>query len=204
MSRIEDIAGMMAGILSISVLTSFTAYASHLDPEFRLFYSYLSDLGVGPGGWWFNTGIILASSFGMIFVVLGLRPSLSKSISREMGVSFACIMCLFGILAGIFTEDDYVLHTIASWGVFISMGVALGFFTYALRIDDPLGEMVTQVTELFLAGCIVLFILGANPVGETVTVALIMVWISMIIVARGKQVLEGDEKVAMASGLTSH
>jgi hypothetical membrane protein len=189
---VRSIMGVGSGLLALLSIAVLTTLAAMRDPEFVLFESWLSDLGVGPGAAWFNTGIIIGSALGIPFALLGLRPALPATLSADLGTAMFCIACGFGILAGVYTEEAYDAHIAATWGTFICLWVALGLVSYSLNQGHPLGRWFTELTESVLVVGVIIFVLGGNPLGETVEAVLLGIWLITFSAARTRQLAEGE------------
>jgi hypothetical membrane protein len=173
----SNLFGLFFGFLTVAIILVSILIAASLDPGFVFFRDWLSELGDGPGAIEFNSGLILAGIFGVGFSFLGLRPILAPSLSREIGTIFMCTACISAIFVGIYPITYHDEHTVASLGSFISVGIALLFIAYALGIDDPLGRRLTDLTRSVFVLYLILFLLAANPIGETLSMIILGVWL---------------------------
>jgi hypothetical membrane protein len=173
----SNLFGLFFGILTVAIILASMLIAASLDPDFVFFRDWLSELGDGPGAFEFNSGLILGGVFGIGFSFLGLRPILEPSLSREVGTIFMCTACISAIFVGIYPITYHDEHTVASLGAFISVGIALLFIAYALGIDHPLGRWLTELTRSVFVLFLILFLLAANPIGETLTMIILGVWL---------------------------
>ena len=187
--RSSDIVGVLCGALALLVLLVMYLLAVSSDADYGLWDNYLSELGVGPGADYFNGGIICACSLGAVFALFGLRPALTPSISREVGVGLFLLACAFGILAGVYTMNDFEAHGIATWGTFVSLWTSLIFISYALHIDDPLGRRMTELSQSLVVAGVLLVVFGSNPLGEVLIVVLLGIWLVTFSYLRLVQVL---------------
>lgn len=187
MNRSLEVAGTACGILGPAAFLTLYIVAMAGDPGYTFFGNYLSDLGVGPAAWAFNSAVIVAGALGVAFALLGLRPALEPGISSLVGVATVVVGSVFLILVGVFTEDAGHLHVVVSLGFFGSMEIGLFFLSYSLYMTDAMGKPATAITEVAFAVGVLLFAFGFNPQTETVSVLLIIVWCIAIATIRLKQ-----------------
>ena len=177
MREIRQLIGLMFGILTVTIITGSIWIASVRSPDFLFFRDWISDLGDGPGAAVFNMGLMVGCVFGVLFSFLGLGRVLKHSLSRDIGTMMMSIACVFGILVGIFPITYPDEHTVAAYGAFISLGVALLFVSYSLGLDDPLGKRTTEFTKSVFVIYLILFIVAPNPIGETLSLLVLGIWI---------------------------
>lgn len=146
------------------------------DPDYTFFENYLSDLGVGAAAWAFNSAVIIAGGLTILFAILAMRPVLGGGIFTDLAVGFTVVGAVFLILVGIYTEDYEGLHYIVSVGFFLSMQVALLFYSLSMYRSPVLGKDVTWFTVAVLALGAVLIAKGFDPQTETVAVLAIVLW----------------------------
>ncbi len=170
--RIGAICGLVAPI-SFLVLYGI---AMANDPYYTFFENYLSDLGVGPAAWAFNSAVIIAGALTIPFAILAIRPALGEGLPSTLAVVFTVVGAIFLILVGILTEDYGNAHYLVSVGFFMSMLVALSLYSWTLRSSHAFGEPVTWLTWGVFALGVVLTVMGFDPRTETVAVLSIVLW----------------------------
>ena len=170
------------------VFLALYVIAASQDPEYTFMDDYLSDLGVSPGAWAFNSGVMIAGVSMFLFSVLGLMPILPKGLFDRAGGTLFALSGVFLVNVGIFTEDAGDVHLFISYAFFLTVLASLGVLSAAMYRDRPLGDSTFLVTVgLFCAGLIMVLVLGANPFTETVAVMMIMAW---GLVVPGLQILQ--------------
>ncbi len=177
--RIGAICGLVA---PISFLVLYGIAVAN-DPYYTFFENYLSDLGVGPAAWAFNSAVILAGALTIPFAILAIRPALGKGVPSTLAVVFTVVGAIFLILVGILTEDYGDAHKFVSVGFFMSMLVALSFYSWTLRSSHAFGEPVTWLTWGVFALGVILTVMGFDPRTETVSVLSIVLWGLVVAVA---------------------
>ncbi len=168
--------GTICGLLGPTVFMALYVVAMANDPDYTFFENYLSDLGVGAAAWAFNSAVIIAGCLTIPFAILAVRPVLGGGIIVDMAVGFTVVGAVFLILVGIYTEDYEGQHYIVSVGFFMSMQVALLFYSLSLYRAPVLGKGVTWFTVAAFALGTVLIAMGFNPQTETVAVLVIVLW----------------------------
>jgi hypothetical membrane protein len=151
--------------------------AASQDPEYIFLESYLSDLGVGPGAWAFNAGVMIAGAMLLVFAVLGLSAKLPADAISRAGTALLALAGIFLVNVGIFTEDAGDTHLVMSYAFFITLLVSLGVLAVAMYRDRRLGNVPLFATVgSFIAGLALALVFGATPFTETLAVLLIIAW----------------------------
>ena len=168
--------GTICGILAPTVFMALYVVAMANDPDYTFFENYLSDLGVGAAAWAFNSAVIIAGGLTIPFAILAVRPLLGGGIIADMAVGCTIVGADVTVPVGIYTEDYEGQHYIVSIGFFMSMQVALLFYSLILYRAPVLGREVTWFTVAAFALGMVLIALGFIPQTETLAVLVIVLW----------------------------
>ena len=168
--------GVYAGLVSPIVFAVLYTIAALNDPEYEYFRNYLSDLGVGNMAAFFNAAVLIAGGLTIPFALLAIRPALAGGIAALAAVVLTVVGGMFLMLVGVFTEDAADLHTIVSYGFFMTMLMALFCYSWTLHFSNALGRPMTHITQAVFALGVVLVVLGFGPGTETVAVLSILVW----------------------------
>lgn len=168
--------GASFGFLGILVFLVMYSIAMSSDNEYTFFENYLSDLGVGPGAWAFNSGLIITGLLLALFSIFGLgsvmgRDRLARATIALLILSGALLM---GI--GIFNEDFKPHHYIFSVSYFLTFLATLVVATASLLRTRALGlsgVVVSAGASVFGA---LLLPMGGNPESETMAVLAMVVW----------------------------
>lgn len=151
--------------------------AASQDPEYTFLENYLSDLGVGPGAWAFNSALMISGAMLSLFAVFGLSAALPAETVSRTGGALLALAGVFLANVGLFTEDAGDTHLFLSYAFFITTFISFGVLTLAMHRDRRLGPVPLYVTGgLFLSGLVMILALGADPFTETVSVLMIMAW----------------------------
>jgi len=168
--------GILSGLVAPIIFTIFYGIAMSQDPNYTFLENYLSDLGVGPGAWAFNSGLMITGILLVSFAIFGLRQTLPRHWTITIAVAVASVSGLFLVSIGVFTEDAGDIHGLVSYGFFISALVAVGFLSEGLYRTKALGWLGLGVSLIvFLAG-LNLVLMGGTPAVETAAVIMILVW----------------------------
>jgi len=168
--------GVLSGLVAPVIFMILYGIAMSRDPNYTFLENYLSDLGVGPGAWAFDSGLIIAGILLVSFAVFGLRQALPKYWTITVAVAFASMSGLFLVSIGVFTENAGDIHGLVSYGFFISALVAVGFLSEGLYRTKALGWLGLGVSLIvFLVG-LNLVLMGGTPAVETAAVIMILVW----------------------------
>lgn len=155
---------------------AFYALAMSMDPGYTFFDDYLSDLGVGPGAWAFNTGVVGAGLLLVAFAAFGLRGVLGAGLLPRSGAALFALSGTFLVNVGIFTEDAGDTHTFFSFAFFITSLASFGVLAASLYRGRPLGTPIFVATAVTFVVGVLLLPFGASPATETVAVLLIVSW----------------------------
>ena len=176
MARTVSDVGVACGFLAPLVFMALYLVAVAGDPTYEFFGNYLSDLGVGPAAWAFNSAVVIAGALMVPFALFGIWPRLGGGIAAGLAVVLTVMGGAFLMMVGIFTEDSGDTHYVVSVGFFLSMEAALLFYSWTLHFSHALGREMTSFTQGVFALGVVLIAMGFNPQTETVAVLMLVVW----------------------------
>jgi len=169
--------GLMSGLLSAAVFLILYSVAALSDPDYVFYEDYLSDLGVGPAAWAFNSAVMIAGGLIVVFSLFGLRSVLGSGSLNQVAVALLSGAGVLLFFIGVFTEDAGDVHLFFSLAFFLTLLIALGVLSAALYRASPLGTGGTAVTlATFLFGVSVALSMGANPQSETLAVLAAVAW----------------------------
>lgn len=180
-------AGAAFGLLAVASFSVLYTVAATQDPGYTFLENYLSDLGVGPAAWAFNSALMLSGALIFAFSILGLYPVLGGSVPARAACALLAVAGTLLVNVGIFTEDYGDTHFGFSIAFFLTLLAALGALTYAFHLTDALGRPGTAVSGAAFAFGLVLLVMGIGPFTETLAVLAAMAWgtaVSMMMLAR--------------------
>lgn len=148
------------------------------DTDYVLFESYLSDLGVGPGAWAFNSGVVLSGSLLAAFAVGGFSSYLGVNNMMKAGAALLAVSGMFLVGVGIFTEDAGDAHLLVSYAFFVAAFTSFGLFTVARFLAKRLlADAFLFVNACsFAIGLMVVALFGPDPMAETIAVFSLLAW----------------------------
>ena len=117
-SRRNSILISLAGISGVtgSTLPLIMILASTiLEKSFSWNRNALSDIGISPLAWLFNTALVVGGLLNLLFA-FGLRSYLSKARWSKIGVSLIIVSSISLTLVGVFTEDYLIIHALVALG----------------------------------------------------------------------------------------
>jgi len=112
----------VAGVLFFIAATQFVlglSIAEALYPGYSISTNYISDLGVGPSSMVFNMSIFLLGLLSIIGIYF-----LYRAYNLKMIIILFTIAAVAAMGVGIFTEDNLLMHTLASVFVFLFSGLS--------------------------------------------------------------------------------
>lgn len=186
--------GAACGVLSVVVFSVLYAIAATGDPGYAFLENYLSDLGVGPAAWAFNSALLLSGALMLAFSLLGMHPLLGKALPSRAGVALLAAASVLLMNVGIFTEDSGDTHFAFSIAFFLTLLAALGVLAYAFHRTGALGRLGTAVSASAFAFGLVLLAVGINPFSETLAVLSALVWGGVVSALMFLRARHGDVK----------
>lgn len=176
MRPFHPLLGASFGLLSCISFLVLYGTAVAIDPGYDFFEDYLSDLGVGPGAWAFNSAVISAGILVALFAVLGIGQLLPRGGLSKAGVSLLAASGILLVSIGVFTEDFGGLHTTVSFAFFVALEAAMATVTFALHRTNALGRTGWSISAIVSLLGIGVGISGTGPASETVAVLLALSW----------------------------
>lgn len=168
--------GTVCGLLAVVSFSVLYAVAASQDPGYAFLENYLSDLGIGPGAWAFNSALMLSGALIVVFALAGLRPLLGRSLPARAGPALLAAAGALLVNVGIFTEDYGDTHLGFSLAFFLTLLGALGVLAYALNATGALGKAGTGATATAFVFGLVLLVAGIGPFTETLAVLTALAW----------------------------
>lgn len=146
----RKIAGLLLFLATAQFFVGLMIAAARY-PGYSIADNFISDLGVGPAAFIFNSSVILAG-----VLVLGATFSLYQVFTSRVLTAVAIVAGAGFIGVGVFTEDFPLLHSLFSLVAFISLGlfalVAAVFVRSPLRyLSIILGAVSLAALGLFIA-----------------------------------------------------
>lgn len=168
--------GLAIGILAVAEFTVLYLVAMSLDPNYTFGENYLSDLGVGPGAWAFNSALIITGILLSCFALFGLAGLLAVDSSGRVAVALLAIDGIILVGVGVFPEDVKPYHYIFSVAFFLTfllVAIAMTIAFYRTHVLGNLGTIVSGIATVF---GMLLLPMGGNPLSETMAVMAIIGW----------------------------
>jgi len=168
--------GIACGLVGLIVFLVMYAIAMSLDNEYTFFENYLSDLGVGPGAWAFNSGLVITGALLAMFAFFGLARMIGEG---RLAKAATVLLVLSGVLlmgVGIFNEDFEPHHYIFSVSYFLTFLITLIVISVSLYRTNALGRFGVVVSASASVFGALLLPMGGNPQSETLAVFSMVVW----------------------------
>jgi hypothetical membrane protein len=164
--------------IGCTIFVALYLIAAFEDPDYVLFESYLSDLGVGPGAWAFNSGVVLSGSLLAAFAAGGFSSYLGANRLMRVGAALLAVSGMFLAGVGIFTEDVGDVHLLVSYAFFGAAFLSFGLFTVArFLVKRTLADVFLLVNACsFAIGALVVVLFGPDPMAETIAVFCMLAW----------------------------
>ena len=150
--RVAGLSGIIESILPLIMILSSTV----LEKTFSWNKDALSDIGISPFAWLFNSALIVGGLLNLLFV-FGLRKYLGENRWLRAGIFLIIVSSISLALVGVFTENYSIIHGL----------VALGYllFTPLGIICIGLGEKTRKFGKMcLLLGIPALFAILALPI----------------------------------------
>ena len=166
------IAGLLIGLGALYFIVAMML-SEALYPSYSISNNYISDLGVGPSAWLFNSSIDLLG----VLIVIG-SYFLYRGLHDRVFVALVFIAGASAMGVGMFNENFGAIHVLVSAAVFIAGSIAAIYFgvkwNKLLRYPSIILGVVSLVATALLEGGIYL---GLGPGGmERMIVYPILLW----------------------------
>jgi hypothetical membrane protein len=169
-------AGSWCGLAGPVIFAVLWIVAIASTPRYDFGGQWVSDLGVGEGAAFFNSGVIVAGFLNLFFtasLAAVLRPS-------RLGILGSVVLALAGIflmLIGVFTENAGEIHGIVSISFFLLALIALLVLALPLHRSPAMRPWTGLFTIVIaILGIMAIGIFAFGPLTETIAVALIVIW----------------------------
>ena len=178
------ISGGVFGLVSVIIILIGDIIAFSYFPGYSIFNNMVSELGVGPGGIFFNIGIILS---GIIIIPYYIDLAKSfignkvKNSLRKLAMFSAIISCITYTLLGFFPtiESDPIIYY--THGTLAAISIASGFAyltSFSLLMLKADNFKTAQACHGFtVAGIYAVFLLTWIPIVEWIMTLCIISWI---------------------------
>lgn len=164
------------GIIAPSIFLVLYSVAMTSDSDYTFGENYLSDLGVGPGAWAFNSALVIAGVLLVLFSIMGVRPMLGNQAISKVASAFLAVDGVLLACIGIFTEDYDPEHYIFSISFFLTFLLTAVLMTVALCKTKVLGTFGYSFSAVIVVFGLILLPMGGDPFSETAAVFSIIVW----------------------------
>ncbi|MBD3337800.1 MAG: DUF998 domain-containing protein [Candidatus Lokiarchaeota archaeon] len=181
---LDKLSGGFFGLISVIIgLTGdFLAYL-HI-PGYNMFDDMVSELGVGPGGVFFNLGLIISGITAIPFyVALGrvFKEGNFNENVRKGAVGVALVSTITFSFIGVFPSDETNYPVFLAHGTFalISWLSGMGYmilFGYLMFKDERFSRYHASI-NFMIAGIFVIFLLTWLPLWEWILTFAITLWI---------------------------
>lgn len=142
----------LAGLLIFIGIAQFLIFmnvAAYLYPGYSVSENYISDLGVGPSAYIFNSSIIILGILGITGSYLLYKEGIDKVFV------FLLFMASIGAAGvGVFPENMGILHTIPSFITFLFAGFGA---LYSYRVDSSKLRYIWLVMGVISLAALLLF-----------------------------------------------
>lgn len=164
------------GIIAPALFLVLYSVAMASDPDYTFGENYLSDLGVGPGAWAFNSALVITGFLLGLFSIMGIRPMLGSPAISKLATAFLTVDGILLACIGVFTEDFDPEHYIFSVAFFLTFLLTLVLMTVALWKTNVLGTFGYAFSAVIVVFGLILLPMGGDPFSETAAVFSIIVW----------------------------
>lgn len=164
--------------IACSVFVVLYIIAMSEDSSYEMFEDYISDLGVGPGAWAFNTGVVVSGLLLSVFASAGALTHFADNNPMRVGSALLAISGLFLAGVGIFTEDAGDAHLLVSYAFFVTAFISFAILAAARRlaVRSPRDPFLVVNSAAFAVGVAAVVLFGPGPLSETIAVITLVVW----------------------------
>ncbi len=181
---LEPIPGGLFGLLSVFIIIIADLFAILFFPGYNFFENMVSELGVGPGGFFFNLGLILSGIIAIPFYLHLSKTFIEENVNeniRKTAITSSMISCISYTLLGFFPTTEinnflYNAHGILAT-ISISSGICYLVSFSSLMLHSNRFKKSQAYLGLFTAGLYAFFLSTWWPIVEWIMSLSIMAWI---------------------------
>jgi len=145
-------------------------------PGYQVFVQWVSDLGVGGGAAFFNSGVIVAGILAIPFAV-GLAVALHPQRLGLAGAGFLAVAGVALVGVGVFTETAGDIHRQVSVAFFVLLMISMVLLAFPLYKSPSFGNWAGILTAIFVVVGVALAVaFNAGPLPETAVVLITAAW----------------------------
>lgn len=157
---------------------------------YSVFFDFISDLGVGPSSFIFNTGMIIAGALNIPVYPTLIKP-LGSTTTAKIGAVTGIIASIGLIGVGVFTETTGFTHVLFATTFFFLIFITAGLVSYANNSTHFFSKNVQRLGYCaFLGGLICTALVAIfGPPPEWVLLLIMLIWalpLSREMLAKGK------------------
>ena len=179
------ISGGVFGLISVIIILVGDIIAFSYFPGYSIFNNMVSELGVGPGGIFFNIGIIISG-----IVIIPYYIDLAKSFTgdeikeklRKFAIFSAIISCITYTFLGFFPSFETNTIIYITHGTLAAISIASGFaylISYSILMLKSDNFNIIQACHGFMvAGVYAMFLFTWMPIIEWIMTLCIISWIT--------------------------
>ncbi|TFG30397.1 MAG: hypothetical protein EU532_01225 [Promethearchaeota archaeon] len=182
---LDLISGGVFGLISVIVILVGDIIAFSYFPGYSIFNNMVSELGVGPGGIFFNIGLIISGIIIIPYYIDLGKSFIGKEIKenlRKFAISSAIISCITYTLLGFFPSVEtnpiiYITHgTLATISIASGFGYLTSYSILMLKADNF--NKIQACHGFIVAGVYAIFLFIWIPIIEWIMTFCIISWIT--------------------------
>jgi hypothetical protein len=158
------IPGYIFGLIAFSIGFSGDLVGILLSPNYQMWKSSISLLGLHPGGMYMRLGMIISNIFAAFFIIyLGksLKDESRNDIVRKLAIGCGIFTTLSGILTGFFlgrTELLIYLHGMFALLSFVGGAVFYSLITFLIAKSSKFSKSITYI-GIIISGIVVSYLI---------------------------------------------
>lgn len=148
----DAIPGYVFGLLAFITGISGDLVAMLLSPEYQMWRSSISLLGLNPGGIYLRLGLIVSNIFAILFIIYIGKILKDENINdniRKLAIGCGIFTSVSGILTGAFTgvtELIIYLHGLFALLSFIGGAVVYSLFAFLIAKSSKFSKSITYIS----------------------------------------------------------
>jgi len=197
---LKIIPGGVYGLICVGIIIICDFLAILFTPEYKIFENMVSELGRGPGGIFFNLGLILSGIVSIPFYISIAKVFQSEEVNqdlRKIALISSIISVITYVFIGIFPSYPEFVIIYYAHGVLAFVSIATGatyIATYSIMcIKYKKISKFHGYYGFFVVGLEILFLVSWIPITEWIMTIAIVFWIflmSSYLVAHNNEFIE--------------
>jgi len=160
----DIIPGYVFGVLAFIIGFSGDLIALLVTPEYQMWRSSISNLGIKPGGIFWRSGLVISNIFAIPFVIFfgrSLKDDNVNEVVRKLAIASGVFTSVSAVLTGVFTGTTVLLnylHGVFALLSFIGGAITCSIYSFLLLKNKKFAKSITYA-GIVISGIVVSYLI---------------------------------------------